>query len=195
MRRRLALADEAPSLQPVRGRAAVAACVDRWEPFSVPSCRGAAHAVAFRVQLQERAEAAQGQAAERTRARQANAARLNLRVERAARARQAWAEPDRGASARACERPPWARMNERRHRHQQVAPRVSLAAYAAETQAAKAAAEAKRALIHPGRWRWGKAELLDIQELRDRCAVKGLNTLGSKSELDARLYFATAPQA
>lgn len=148
--------------------------------------------------LCERAEAAQGQAEDHACARRANAARLNARVGRAAEVRQAWVEVSEdgaGGGRSRGGRPAWARINERRHRQRMVEPRVDPAAYAAKSRAAQAHARAKRAVVHPTCWRWQKAELLDIQELRDRCAVKGLDTLGSKAELDARLYFASAPQA
>ena len=50
----------------------------------------------------------------------------------------------------------------------------------------------KRAQVHPMRYRWKQAELVDIEELREQCGAKGLSTLGTKGMMENRLHFASS---
>lgn len=133
-------------------------------------------------------------------AKQAKAARLNARVPAAAAAREAWASPppkiaQRQSGCGAAGRPAWSHINANRLRQQQLAPTVDPSSFAAKQSAAMAHAMERRASVHPMCWRWQKGELLDIQELRDKCTVKGLRALGSRTELEARLAFGARPEA
>ena len=68
-----------------------------------------------------------------------------------------------------------------------VAPAVDPTAYAEQQAKAKAHAERKRGVTNCDVFRWRNAELMEVEELRDRCETKGLSRLGAAPELEARL--------
>ena len=135
-----------------------------------------------------RLDAASRRSRQHVSSRRSNAARLNSRVTSAAAAREQWdAAVEEATREPQPARPAWAQINSRRKEQAYVAPAVDPTAYAEQQAKAKAHAERKRGVTNCDVFRWRNAELMEVEELRDRCETKGLSRLGAAPELEARL--------